>query len=68
MITKKDKIILYISSLLLPIVGLVLFVMWIGNKDTSKRKVGINSLIISLFSFITLVIIGVLSFYNVDPK
>ena len=50
------RYILYILSFFILIIGFVIFMVWINNRDPEKRQIGKNCLIIS-FAAIVLVII-----------
>lgn len=64
MVTKHDKMVCCVISFIIPIIGVILFFSWMGNKDTEKRKLGRTSLYFALASFLIFLFIGVINLYS----
>ena len=65
MVTKHDKVVSYISSFLIPLIGFILFIVWLVTKKPERKRIAINSLCFSLASLILFSIIGVATLYAI---
>ena len=65
MVTKHDKVLYYVLSFIFPVIGVILFLVWMRNKNPDKRNLGKNGLYFSLTSFLIFALIGIASFYSV---
>ena len=65
MVTNHDKIVSYISSFIIPIIGFVLFFVWLSTKKPERKRIAINSLCFSLASLVLFSIIGFATFYAI---
>ncbi len=66
MIEKNEKVLALIASFLFFPVGIVFFIVWFGNDNLEKRKLGKQCMILSLFPFLfflLFVILGIINFY-----
>ncbi|MCP8968437.1 hypothetical protein [Ectobacillus ponti] len=64
--SKAEKALCYIISVLFPPVGFVLFLVWMGNQNAEKRTLGIRAALVSLAVVLLFVVVGIASYYAVD--
>ncbi|MDV2884668.1 hypothetical protein RYX45_05725 [Alkalihalophilus pseudofirmus] len=49
--SRHDRILLYIVCLLFPFIGVLLALIWLGEKDSEKKKMGKICLLMAIASF-----------------
>jgi uncharacterized membrane protein HdeD (DUF308 family) len=47
-----QKVLLYILSLFIPVVGIILGIVWMNDQDLEKKQIGKNCLVIGIISII----------------
>ncbi len=46
------KVLLYILSFFIPVVGIILGIIWMNDQDPEKKAIGKNCLVISILSIV----------------
>ncbi|MEW9051785.1 MAG: hypothetical protein AB2392_11565 [Neobacillus sp.] len=47
-----QKVLLYILSFFIPVVGIILGIVWMNDQDLEKKQIGKNCLVIGIISII----------------
>jgi len=67
--SNRDKSFWYVTALLFPLVGMMLFVMWWGSGEAEKKSIAIRSLCLSflgMFLWVLLVVMGAIGIFSTD--
>ncbi|OLS35279.1 hypothetical protein [Bacillus sp. MRMR6] len=47
-----QKVLLYILSFFIPVVGIILGIVWMNDQDLEKKQIGKNCLVIGIISIV----------------